>query len=90
MKVGMLEDVNIPTDNHACTKARRHIKFLFYQTFIHNKTWLQKILLSDCQNIYLKNYPGKLSDYQIFGKGLKLKDYKIMGVIEDKENIRKL
>ena len=55
-----------------------------------NKTWLQIILLSDCQNIYLKNYPGKLSDYQIFGKGIKLKDYTNIGVIVDKENIRKL
>ena len=90
MKVGMLEDVNIPTNNRTCTQARIHIKFLFYQTFIHNKTWLQIILLSDRQNIYLKNYPGKLSDYQIFGKGIKLKDCKIIGVIVDKENVRKL
>ena len=42
------------------------------------------------KHLFKKNYPGKLSDYQIFGKGLKLKDYKIIGVIEDKENIRKL
>jgi len=42
------------------------------------------------KHLFKKNYSGKLSDYQIFGKDIKMKDYKIIGVIEDKENIRKL